>query len=237
MPRNTLMLYSLIAVCGVSGSTRWLFEEVLMNSCVTGLYVVCAGELVLDLARGALSGLAGLQGVCLDRSLGAQERQPFLALAVRPLAEQQALPHLQHLLFSLSDQAVDVCRQEAEQAADQSGLLLATLTGCSASRNRASFLSLLATRCSLRLETAPCLVTRSATQKLVRRGLGAFLEHVARLRESAVTIFSSIFRLLWFRPFGLLWQSQHLQRSEQGMPAWKHSQYFLRQWLLRQAQP
>lgn len=51
------------------------------------------------------------------------------------------------------------------------------------------------------------------------------------------TSFSSTFKLLRPRPVGWLWQSQHLQRSEQGMPAWKHSQYFLRQWLLRQAQP
>lgn len=29
-------------------------------------------------------------------------------------------------------------------------------------------------------------------------------------------------------------QFSHLQRSEQGTPAWKHSQYFFRQWLFLQ---
>ena len=38
-------------------------------------------------------------------------------------------------------------------------------------------------------------------------------------------------------PVPLLWQSSHLQSSLHLMPAWKHSQYFLRQWDLLQWQP
>lgn len=121
IPRKTLTLYSLMAARGDSGSARWLFEEGLMNSCVMGQYVVRAGQLVLHSTGGGAPGFARPGRVGLDRTLRAQQREAFFALAVRPLAQQQAFAHLEQLVSAVADERVQVCREEAEEARNQSG--------------------------------------------------------------------------------------------------------------------
>lgn len=71
MPRKTFTLYSLRTAWGVSGSRRWLFEEVLMNSYLNRAYVVGASQFVLHLVYGELARLARPRRIDLERALGA----------------------------------------------------------------------------------------------------------------------------------------------------------------------